>query len=168
MTWNASLTCSHVDTCLSSFLLDHHNREGELLLGVFVDGNLTNGGVLRELLIELHTATASIDPADLPGFDYDSAKAAAKSLFADFSPNEMDRGLFDSSLDIDEDADDEIDADEMAQAWFLFRWDYPTPTDENGHCVHCGRDNTGYEDRPCSDECPAYWEDRGIPHPDYP
>lgn len=22
-------------------------------------------------------------------------------------------------------------------------------------CPHCGRDNTGYEDRPCSDDCPG-------------
>mgnify|MGYP000982322190 FL=1 len=153
-----------VQTCalpiLSSFLLDHHNRDGELLLGVFVDGSYTEGDLLAALLDELRDASASIDPDDVPGWDYDSAKAAAKSLFADLDLSEP----FDSSLEIVE-ADDMA---EMVQAWFLFRWDYPTPADENGHCVHCGRDNTGYEDQPCSGECPAYWEDRGIPHPDYP
>ena len=113
------MVCQHIDTCLACYLNDHHNREGELLIGVFVDGNSTNGGVLRELLLELQTACASIDPADLPGFDYDSAKVAAKYLFSHFSPNE----LFDSSLEIDEDADpDEIEPGEMAQAWFLFTW----------------------------------------------
>lgn len=115
MTWNDSFTCSHVDTCLSSFVLDHHNREGELLLGVFVDGVAKHADVLHGLLDELRDATAAIDPADLPGFDYDSAKAAAKSLFADIDL----ASYFDSSLDL-LDADD--DAAEMPQAWFLFTW----------------------------------------------
>lgn len=114
MTWNDSLTCSHVDTCLSSFLLDHHNREGELLLGVFVDGSYTEGDLLAALLDELRDASASIDSDYLPGFDYDSAKAAAKSLFAGRDLSEP----FDSSLEIVE-ADDMA---EMVQAWFLFTW----------------------------------------------
>ena len=39
--------------------------------------------------------------------------------------------------------------------------------DENGQCNHCGRDNSGYEREPCADDCPQYWEARGIPHPDH-
>jgi hypothetical protein len=27
--------------------------------------------------------------------------------------------------------------------------------DETGHCVTCGRDNSGHETEPCSDDCPA-------------
>jgi hypothetical protein len=27
--------------------------------------------------------------------------------------------------------------------------------DANGHCVHCGRDNKGYEHLPCADDCPG-------------
>lgn len=162
-----TMTCTHIDTCLSSFLHDHHNREGELLLGVFVDGRFTYGDVKAGLLSELYAAGASIDPVAMPGFDHEAAYAAALALFADLHPMELDRSLFDESLDIIEEME-EGDAEEMAQAWFLFRWDYPTPTDENGHCVHCGRDNNGYENQPCSDECPAYWEARGIPHPNYP
>ena len=146
MPWNDSMTCAHVDTCLSSFLLDHHNREGELLLGVFIDGSYTYGDVLNGLLTELHDSTASIDPADLPGFDYDSAKAAAKSLFVDVHPMRMDRGLFDSSLDIVE-ADDMA---EMVQAWFLFRWEENCPDDGNlladdGVCGYCGNTPAAYK-----------------------
>lgn len=44
----------------------------------------------------------------------------------------------------------------------------PAVNDENGQCIHCGRDNRGYEGSPCSDECPMYWEELGIPHPSYP
>ena len=110
-----TMTCTHIDTCLSSFLNDHHNRDGELLLGVFVDGSATHADVLAGLLDELQQATASIDPDDVPGFDYDSAKAAAKSLFVDTDL----ATLFDSSLETVE-ADDMA---EMVQAWFLFTWE---------------------------------------------
>lgn len=27
--------------------------------------------------------------------------------------------------------------------------------DENGRCLHCGRDNRGYDLEPCSDDCPG-------------
>lgn len=27
--------------------------------------------------------------------------------------------------------------------------------DENGICLHCGRDNDGHTDEPCSDDCPG-------------
>lgn len=45
----------------------------------------------------------------------------------------------------------------------------PAVNDEHGQCVHCGRDNSAKEDanRPCSDECPMYWEEIGIGHPDH-
>jgi hypothetical protein len=158
------MKCQHLDTCALSALLNHHNREGELLIGVFVNGNTTHGDVRRELLDELTVASEAVDPTELSGFDLVLARQAAKALFADLHPMQLDRGLFDESLDLD----DGLGNSDTIQAWFLFRWDYPTQTDENGHCVHCGRDNNGYEDQPCSDECPAYWEARGIPHPDYP
>jgi hypothetical protein len=38
---------------------------------------------------------------------------------------------------------------------------------ETGHCVSCGRDNSGHEGKPCDDDCPMYWEELGVPHPDH-
>ena len=38
----------------------------------------------------------------------------------------------------------------------------PAQNDANGQCLHCGRDNQGYEGHPCSDDCPYYWEERGL------
>jgi hypothetical protein len=32
----------------------------------------------------------------------------------------------------------------------------PAINDETGHCVSCGRDNSGHEGEPCSDDCPMY------------
>lgn len=31
----------------------------------------------------------------------------------------------------------------------------PNDLKHDGECVHCGRDNTGYEDQPCDEECPG-------------
>ena len=33
--------------------------------------------------------------------------------------------------------------------------------DENGQCRHCGRDNEGFENEPCSDDCPQYEQAKG-------
>lgn len=40
--------------------------------------------------------------------------------------------------------------------------------DASGHCIHCGRGNRGHEGEPCHEDCPQYWEARGIAHPDFP
>lgn len=44
------------------------------------------------------------------------------------------------------------------------RFTFPAENDAGGFCVHCGRDNRGYEGEPCSDDCPLYWEVQGIPY----
>ena len=38
----------------------------------------------------------------------------------------------------------------------------------DGHCLSCGRDNSGSEGEPCDDDCPMYWEAVGIEHPEHP
>lgn len=43
--------------------------------------------------------------------------------------------------------------------------DAPAPVAE---CSHCGRDNTGHEGEPCADDCPQYWEAKGLVHPEHP
>ena len=40
---------SHIDTCLACYLTDHHNRDGELLIGVQADGAMTNAEVLESV-----------------------------------------------------------------------------------------------------------------------
>lgn len=43
----------------------------------------------------------------------------------------------------------------------------PAQNDESGHCKHCGRDNSEYPDSSCSDDCPLYWEEQGVQHPEH-
>lgn len=43
----------------------------------------------------------------------------------------------------------------------------PAVNDEHGNCVSCGRDNSGEEGKPCADDCPMYWEEIDLSHPDF-
>ena len=110
---------SHIDTCLSCFLNDHHNRDGELLLGVFVDGVATVGQVLDGLRDEYRQIAYEIGSNRL-GFDYDEGLKAIDSVIAENADN-RDK-LFDSSLDV---LDEDDDCTESCQAWFLIHWDVP-------------------------------------------
>ena len=119
---------SHIDTCLSCYLNDHHNRDGELLLGVFVDGSATVGDVLDGLRDEYRQIAYEMGENRL-GFDYDAGLAAIDALITE---NEDRRTvLFDGSLEIlDEDSEDV----EGCQAWFLIHWDVPEEEDEASDC----------------------------------
>lgn len=115
---------SHIDTCLSSYLNDHHNRDGELLLGVFVDADSTIGEVLDGLADEFRQIGWELGE-DRLGFDYDAAKAAIDHLKIE-NADRLER-LFDSSLD--RIPEGEEDMHEMCQAWFLIHWDVPEEED---------------------------------------
>ena len=119
---------THIDTCLSSFLNDHHNRDGELLLGVFVDGNATVGSVLDAVRDEYRQIAYEMGENRL-GFDYDEGLKAIEAMIAENGDN-RDK-LFDASLDVmGEDYDDD-DCSESCQAWFLVHWDVPEEEDDS-------------------------------------
>lgn len=107
----------HIDTCLSCYLQDHHNRDGELLLGVPVNGESTVGEVLDELASELQQFGDLA--ADRAGFDWTKAEETIKALQAE----NVDRAemKFDNGLETLE----EDDYDEPVQAWFLLTWEVP-------------------------------------------
>lgn len=112
---------THIDTCLGCYLQDHHDRPGELLLGVIVDGSTTYQEVKDLLLQELNGL--SLDPSE---FDYDAAEAAIRSEFETVS--DMSKP-FDPSLDVasmepgpDEDRF-ENEFSDYCQAWFLFEFE---------------------------------------------
>lgn len=115
---------SHIDTCLSCYLYDHHNRDGELLLGVFVDADSTVGEVLDALADEYHQIGWEMGESRL-GFDYEAGEAAIAALKVE-NADRLER-IFDSSLE--RVPEDEDDIGEACQAWFLIHWDVP---DEEG------------------------------------
>lgn len=109
---------AHIDTCLSCFLHDHHHRDGELLLGVYVDGSSTVGDVLDGLKDEFRQIAWDLGESRL-GYDHLEARKALDVLI-DENADRREQ-LFDSSLEVlDEDFDGET-----CQAWFLLTWDLP-------------------------------------------
>ena len=137
---------SHIDTCLPSFLNDHHNRDGELLLGVFVDGSATIGQVLNGLRDEYRQIAYEMGSNRL-GFDYDEGLKAIEALIEeqaprfmmpfdsslDGPPSDEDERFFDEDDNFDEEAfeaatleyEREAEMSEGCQAWFLIHWDIP-------------------------------------------
>ena len=110
---------THIDTCLSCYLTDHHNRDGELLLGVYVDGSTTVEAVLDGLRDEFRQFSDLAE--DRRGFDYDKALAAIEAVREENKENADE--LFDSSLEVPSDQD--FDGGDYVQAWFLIHWDVP-------------------------------------------
>lgn len=146
---------SHIDTRLPSFLGDHHNRDGELLLGVFVDGAATIGQVLDGLRDEYRQIAYEMGSNRL-GFDYDAGLAAIEALIADKAgiahkpfdasldgpPSDEDERFFDDEDNFDEEAfeaaveeyENALEMSEQCQAWFLIHWDVPEEEDDASDC----------------------------------
>lgn len=98
---------SLIDVCLPCYLTDHHNRDGEQLLSIPVDGKTRNGEIRRMLHAELQNY-------EFPeSFDWDSAERAIDDCFK----SSDGRRLFDSSLDRDLG-----DYDESCYAHFLLTY----------------------------------------------
>jgi hypothetical protein len=106
---------THIDTCLPSYLQDHHNRPGELLLGADVDGATSYQEVLDELLDGLNRL--DLDP---DSFDYDAAEAAIRDQFSTVS--DMSKP-FDPSLEVIPSEELENCGGEWCVAWFLIEWE---------------------------------------------
>jgi hypothetical protein len=115
---------SHIDTCLSCYLQDHHHRDGELLLGVYVDGNTTIGDILRDLESEFNQMF--LEDGERGGFNGDKASAAIAKLKED-NKDRLDT-IFDSKLETP--SEDDEDMGESCQAWFLIHWNVPDDDEE--------------------------------------
>ena len=112
---------AHIDTCLSCSLRDHHNRDGELLLGVPVAGEYLIEDVLDALEDEFHQIAWQLGE-DRKGYDHDEAQKALQRL-RDENEDRLGR-VFDLSLETTEQLE-EAGCEEWAQAWFLLTWDVP-------------------------------------------
>jgi hypothetical protein len=103
---------AHVDTCLPDFLTDHHNREGEFLFSVSVNGKTRNCEVEEELYVLLNSFDLSGRFGD---FDYDAAKNSIAELFPDI----LSTTYFDASLEYPSEEDLEDDDWYSVQAYFV-------------------------------------------------
>jgi hypothetical protein len=123
----ANLSIYHVATCLSCYLQDHHNRPGELLLGVPVDGNTTYQDILDGLESEWNAAYVIEDKDGnmIEGQD-EAFPYALKECFS--SVTDMSE-VFNSGLDSPDEGDD--DMGESCYAWFVVSADLPDSEEES-------------------------------------
>ena len=99
-----ALTIEHTDTCLACYLTDHHNRPGELLLGIPCNGQ-DETYAAEELIDELNAADWGLPES----FDYRAFDAEARA----------------AGVGVDLTSDDPADSDDggdMCMAWFLVRY----------------------------------------------
>lgn len=102
-----TVSISHVDTCFPEYLTDHHNREGELLVGVYVDQTATNQHVVNALVDEIDASDGL--PEDL------TDEQIAAAIKDEFDGQNM-TAPFDNSLEPAE------EGEAGPQAWFLLTW----------------------------------------------
>jgi hypothetical protein len=109
-----TVTVSHVDTCLSDYLQDHHNREGECLIGIPVDGDATYGAVFKGL-VEAACGDERIaeDVTD---------EKVVEAIIECFKGIDLTK-LFDPTLDVIEEPNYGLMNPESVQAWFLVQWE---------------------------------------------
>lgn len=103
------LDCSHVDTCLPAYVLDHCSGDTEMLVGVPVD-RLTRIWRLRRDLASEVAAYGDNLPEEI---DNAQVEAAIAECFAGAHP----LATYDSSLEA------ASEGDECCQAWFRFTWE---------------------------------------------
>lgn len=121
-----NITCSYIDTCLASYLTDHHNRTGECLLSLGLYQQ-TEGKAVQQLLEDLHGSSHwNYDfPENVPDEQLLSIfKEAVHGV--DFTP-------FDASGNRMVHAERNIDNypyydpnEEESRAWFVLKWEIET------------------------------------------
>ena len=105
----------HSDTCMSDYLQDHHNREGEHLLGVSVRQDTTIKQVKERLMEEFGNTWNDSIPEEL-------TSSMFASLLHDTFEGEDDM-VPSSFCYIDLKEDDENDDTEECYAWFVLSWE---------------------------------------------
>lgn len=105
---------SHIDTCLACYLTDHHNREGELLIGCAVS-NETNIASLADDI--LHEISCCDEPSSEDVTDNMLRAAICDMLHSEDAFR--DETIWDAKLPPAPDPDD---SDYTLQAWFVLSW----------------------------------------------
>lgn len=104
-----TVSVSHIDTCLGSYLQDHHNREGELLVGVYVTNATTMKEISEGIMSEINSSDWGL-PEEL------TDEAIQAAIDDEVPATDI---IFDASLDAPSEDDD---CAEMCQAWFVLNW----------------------------------------------
>jgi hypothetical protein len=106
-----SIEIEYTDTCFSCYLTDHHNRDGEALIGIAL--GVSKEDAINEIVDEFYQNTAVRE--DCPSVEIKYVRAAAEKAIKGV---DLERERFDGEGD----AEDHPYDDEPF-AWFLVTWD---------------------------------------------
>jgi hypothetical protein len=114
-----NLDVTFLESCLACYLTDHHNRDGELLVGIPISNTTTFAEIKDDLFSELNTLLS--DRNDVPAVLTEAAVGACvESLCATMDPEEP---IDADAADEDDDSWTEGESDGgECQAWFLLTW----------------------------------------------
>jgi hypothetical protein len=103
-----NVSAQHIDTCLSCYLTDHHNRDGELLVGIE-----PRGQSVADAVTEAQDEAFALLDGNGPSLDADLVALAFRIALdgVDLKPvDETSPG-------------DDDDSSDRAQVWILLSWE---------------------------------------------
>ena len=112
-----TVTAQHIDTCFVDFLQDHHNRDGEMLLGVSVSEGMSADDVIEDLMREVHSSMDDEIPEEVTDEQLHAAFTAA--VLPNYTPNQW--GL-EAIWDADQIAANNEQGD-VPSHWFVLTWE---------------------------------------------
>ena len=122
-----TVSIHHIDTCLSCYLTDHHNRPGEVLIGVPVTAATTYAEALEQLVSEWDNGGLNED------VDIDVAEAIDVAFGIEllaFTDMLRQAGRLHKPFAPPLEPDDGSDDGEGPQAWFLIKYAGDDPDED--------------------------------------
>ena len=116
---HGDIGCYHKDTCISDYLTDHHNRDGECLVGISVYGQDARQAC-DDLISEIRGCDYGIPESITEQDLYVAARVAVTNV--DFRPYDEDGNPV-AECDVPPEVWEHILDQCESQAYFVFTWD---------------------------------------------
>ena len=120
-----SVSLNHIDTCHADSLIDHHNRVGECLFGVYVDSSVTYGAITDFLLEAWEIGDNQLSFLE-DDKEEEILSEAVIAVITAFSAGKEDH-IFAPELEDEHDPIGDESTEYGLQAWFLISFEKVEP-----------------------------------------
>jgi hypothetical protein len=110
-----TIAARYIDTCLPDYLLDHHNRPGEMLVGAYL--GMTLSDTVEDMLHNMD------DDAALPSYDQDELKRTVRNALVGVDLRMVDTNGNRSDVPVADVSDEDMGNMSESQVWVLLTWD---------------------------------------------